>query len=236
MLHVDPVKRLTIADIMNHPFFLPELPRYLSPLPPPPGPVIGMLTSLVAPQKQLDFEVIDGLGRMDESIVNELAERLEGVDREEVWEALRREDGPQGNAVKVAYLLLRDKRRKGRDRESGAHLCTLGLSDSDRRPGTRGTAGCFGWMRVRLPPSRGPPCARGRTGHRAVEVKKPTLGARLRRPAQRLARCTLPPARTSLKLHKAVWTSSAQRFGGEKHRRGVQGGGSAEAQTLRKDT
>lgn len=118
MLHVDPVKRLTIADIMVHPWFTPDLPRYLTPLPPPPGPVLGTLSSLVAPPKQLDFEVIDGLGRMEEDVVQELSERLQGVSIDEVWEALRREDGPQGNAVKVAYLLLRDKRRKGKDRKS----------------------------------------------------------------------------------------------------------------------
>ncbi|EJC98651.1 Pkinase-domain-containing protein [Fomitiporia mediterranea MF3/22] len=115
MLHVDPVKRLTISDIMAHPWFTPDLPRYLTPLPPPPGPVLGTLSSLVAPPKQLDFEIIEGLGRMEEDIVEELAARMEGVSVDEVWEALRREDGPQGNAVKVAYLLLRDKRRKGRD-------------------------------------------------------------------------------------------------------------------------
>ncbi|KAH8111878.1 Pkinase-domain-containing protein [Phellopilus nigrolimitatus] len=115
MLHVDPVKRMTISDIMAHPWFLPDLPRYLTPLPPPPGPVLGTLSSLVAPPKQLDFEVIEGLGRMEEDVVEELAQRMEDVSVDEVWEALRREDGPQGNAVKVAYLLLRDKRRKGRD-------------------------------------------------------------------------------------------------------------------------
>ncbi|KAL5533586.1 hypothetical protein ACEPAG_46 [Sanghuangporus baumii] len=115
MLHVDPVKRLTISEIMVHPWFTPDLPRYLTPLPPPPGPVLGTLSSLVAPPNQLDFEIIEGLGRMEEDVVEELAERLEGVTVDEVWEALRREDGPQGNAVKVAYLLLRDKRRKGRD-------------------------------------------------------------------------------------------------------------------------
>jgi carbon catabolite-derepressing protein kinase len=38
-----------------------------------------------------------------------------GVDKEEIWECLRTDDGPQGNAVKVAYTLLWDKRRLGRD-------------------------------------------------------------------------------------------------------------------------
>ena len=53
-----------------------------------------------------------------EDVVDELAARMEGVDKEDVWESLRRDDGPQGNAVKVAYMLLRDKRRLGRDRKS----------------------------------------------------------------------------------------------------------------------
>jgi carbon catabolite-derepressing protein kinase len=115
MLAVDPVKRITIPEISQHPFFTTDLPRYLTPLPPPPGPVLGTLSSLVIAPKVLDFEIIDGLGRIEEDIVDELTTRMDGVDREDVWECLRRDDGVQGNAVKVAYMLLRDKRRLGRD-------------------------------------------------------------------------------------------------------------------------
>lgn len=115
MLVVDPIKRITVPDIVQHPFFKTELPRYLSPLPPPPGPVLGTLSSLVTAPKQLDFELIEGLGRVEEDVVEELANKMIGVDKEEIWECLRRDDGPQGNAVKVAYMLLRDKRRLGRD-------------------------------------------------------------------------------------------------------------------------
>lgn len=50
--------------------------------------------------------------------MDELATKMDGVDRDDVWECLRRDDGVQGNAVKVAYMLLRDKRRLGRDCES----------------------------------------------------------------------------------------------------------------------
>ena len=75
MLHVDPVKRLTISEIMVHPWFTPNLPRYLSPLPTP-GPVLGTLSSLVQPVKQLDFEIIEGLGRIDEDVVDELGPAL----------------------------------------------------------------------------------------------------------------------------------------------------------------
>ncbi|OJA08861.1 hypothetical protein AZE42_01751 [Rhizopogon vesiculosus] len=115
MLAIDPVKRITIPEIALHPFFTADLPRYLTPLPPPPGPVIGHLSSLVTAPKVLDFEIIDGLGRIEEDVVDELAKRMEDVDKEDIWECLRRDDGVQGNAVKVAYMLLRDKRRAGRD-------------------------------------------------------------------------------------------------------------------------
>ncbi|KAG2022382.1 CAMK/CAMK1 protein kinase [Coprinopsis cinerea AmutBmut pab1-1] len=115
MLVVDPVKRATTTDIMNHPFFKVDLPRYLTPLPPPPGPVLGMLTTLVAPPKQLDYEIIDGLGRIEEDVVEQLAARMIGVSKDDIWECLRRDDGAQGNAVKVAYMLLRDKNRLGKD-------------------------------------------------------------------------------------------------------------------------
>ena len=115
MLVVDPVKRITIPDITQHPFFTTDLPRYLTPLPPPPGPVLGTLSSLVTAPKILDFEIIEGLGRIEEDIVDDLANVMIGVEKEDIWECLRRDDGVQGNAVKVAYLLLRDKRRLGKD-------------------------------------------------------------------------------------------------------------------------
>jgi carbon catabolite-derepressing protein kinase len=115
MLAIDPVKRITVPEILQHSFFTTELPRYLTPLPPPPGPVLGTLSALVHPPN-LDFEIIEGLGRIEEDIIDDLAARMDGVDKEDIWECLRRDDGPQGNAVKVAYMLLRDKRRLGRDR------------------------------------------------------------------------------------------------------------------------
>lgn len=115
MLVVDPVKRITIPEITQHPFFTTDLPRYLTPLPPPPGPVLGTLSSLVTAPKVLDFEIIEGLGRIEEDVVGDLANIMVGVEKDDIWECLRRDDGVQGNAVKVAYLLLRDKRRLGKD-------------------------------------------------------------------------------------------------------------------------
>ncbi|KAH9926471.1 kinase-like domain-containing protein [Fomitopsis serialis] len=105
MLAVDPVKRITVPEILQHPFYKTELPRYLQPLPPKPA-VLPTLASLVTPPvKALDFEIIDGLGRVEEDVVDELTARMEGVDKEDVWESLRRDDGPQGNAVKPRNLL-----------------------------------------------------------------------------------------------------------------------------------
>ncbi|PBK92773.1 snf 1 [Armillaria gallica] len=116
MLAVDPVKRITVHEITQHPFFTTDLPRYLAPLPPPPGPVLGTLTSLVSsPAKPMDFEIVEGLGRIDEGIVADLAARMEGVTKNAIWECLRRDDGVQGNAVKVAYMLLKDKQQLGKD-------------------------------------------------------------------------------------------------------------------------
>jgi carbon catabolite-derepressing protein kinase len=116
MLAVDPVKRITVTEITQHAFFKTDLPRYLTPLPPRPGPMLPTLSALVAPPpKALDFELIEGLGRIEEDVVEELATRMQGVEPKDIWEALRRDDGIQGNAVRVAYLLLRDKHRLGRD-------------------------------------------------------------------------------------------------------------------------
>lgn len=143
MLAVDPVKRITVPEITQHPFFTNGLQRYLTPLPPPPGPVLPTLLTLVTAPKVLDFEIIEGLGRIEEDVVDELATRMDGVDRDDVWECLRRDDGVQGNAVKVAYMLLRDKRRLGRDREyriPAMAPISQNCSGRFRRARTRSTA------------------------------------------------------------------------------------------------
>jgi carbon catabolite-derepressing protein kinase len=72
----------------------------------------------MAPPKQLDFEIIEGLGKIEEGIVDDLASRLTDVTMEDIWSCLRRDDGVQGNSVKVAYLLLRDKMRGSKGCES----------------------------------------------------------------------------------------------------------------------
>ncbi|KAJ7292691.1 snf 1 [Mycena rebaudengoi] len=132
ILIADPTKRITVPHIMQHPFFTVNLARYLTPLPPFPGPVVGMLSSLVtAPAVPLDFEFVEGLGRIDEEIVDELNVRLVDTDKEEIMHSLRRNDGIRGNQVKVAYMLLQDKKRVGKDlaifaeQERDAELATL---------------------------------------------------------------------------------------------------------------
>lgn len=115
MLVVDPVKRITIPEILQHPFFTKDLPRYLSPLPIAPEPV--SMSVLVAPPRQLDFEFIEGLGKIEPEVVEELASKLTDVTQEDIWNCLRKDDGVQGNAVKVAYLLLRDKKRGSKGRK-----------------------------------------------------------------------------------------------------------------------
>ncbi|KAF8524335.1 snf 1 [Hysterangium stoloniferum] len=114
MLAVDPIKRITVPDIMCTTFFKTDLPRYLFPLPSP-GPVLGTLTSLVSSTKTLDYQYIENIGRIEEDIVQQLADSMIDVSVDDVWEALRADEGPRGNAVKVAYMLLRDKRRSGPD-------------------------------------------------------------------------------------------------------------------------
>ncbi|KAF9067960.1 Pkinase-domain-containing protein [Rhodocollybia butyracea] len=116
MLAVDPVKRITVPEIIQHPFFQKDLPSYLSPLPPKPYPVLGTLASLVSPPiHPLDFEIIPEFGRVEEDVVDELAKKIAGVTKEDIKACLRREDGINGNVVKVAYMLLKDKCRQGKD-------------------------------------------------------------------------------------------------------------------------
>ncbi|KIJ54296.1 hypothetical protein M422DRAFT_221842 [Sphaerobolus stellatus SS14] len=113
MLTVDPVKRITIPEIMESSFYLTDLPKYLSPA--PTGfPVIGSLSALVRSRLPLGYECIKGIGRLEEDLVQELADSMEGVSYDDILEALRIDEGYKGNAVKVAYMLLRDKRYNGK--------------------------------------------------------------------------------------------------------------------------
>lgn len=111
MLAVDPVKRITVPDILAHPWTHGGLPTYLAHAvaASAPDPVIGTLSSLVIPDKT----VILGIGKIDMPTVNELANAMH-VPRDEVLDALQREGE---NAVKVAYVICKDSRRQGRERK-----------------------------------------------------------------------------------------------------------------------
>ncbi|WWD08124.1 hypothetical protein V865_006235 [Kwoniella europaea PYCC6329] len=121
MLEVDPLKRATIAEIRQMPFFQENLPRYLEPLPEmdryPALPMDDMTTLLLINEGQADPKKVaetkgmvftEDLGIIDPDIVEELLEKISTYTEPMVWDALQREGD---NQVKVAYQLVRDHRR-----------------------------------------------------------------------------------------------------------------------------
>ncbi|KAG9033336.1 Protein kinase [Tulasnella sp. UAMH 9824] len=111
MLAVDPVKRLTVPEILSLPWFNVDLPAYLRAQPQQhTGPLLGTLSSLISPQPQTDKEV-KGLGKINQLVVDELAGSL-GLPREEIEAAIVKDND---NAVKIAYMLCNDRRRTVRE-------------------------------------------------------------------------------------------------------------------------
>ncbi|CAD6937009.1 unnamed protein product [Tilletia caries] len=120
MLVVDPVKRITIAEIRNLPWFQVNLPAYLRPLPPTPaaesvGFDFGMTPATGAgkenedtPTESSDPAYVPDLGTVESEIVDELAEKMLGFSKADI-EALLEQKGE--NSVKVAYQLVRDHKR-----------------------------------------------------------------------------------------------------------------------------
>ncbi|KAF9510217.1 hypothetical protein BS47DRAFT_1384050 [Hydnum rufescens UP504] len=100
MLVVDPLKRITVPEILAHPWTHRGLPKYLT----------RAITALATPSLGNE-KVVDGLGKVDQAIVVELADAI-GVHADEVMSALNL-DGE--NAVKVAYVICKDRRRSGRE-------------------------------------------------------------------------------------------------------------------------
>ncbi|CAB4401086.1 uncharacterized protein OCT59_001926 [Rhizophagus irregularis] len=86
MLIVDPMKRITIQDIRQNPWFNIELPDYLKPLP----------ESEEAP-----------FAEIDSNIVTELQKKM-GFSRNTIYQALQE---PENNQIKVAYQLVVDNKR-----------------------------------------------------------------------------------------------------------------------------
>lgn len=86
MLLVDPLKRITIPEIRQHPWFMLHLPRYLA-VPPP---------DTAAQAAKIDTESLEQVVKM-------------GFDRNAVVDALRRQIR---NKATVAYYLILDNRRQ----------------------------------------------------------------------------------------------------------------------------
>ena len=121
MLVVDPVKRITIAEIRQLPWFQKDLPTYLEPLPATPAAEPDGFDFNV-PQEQGAEEhqdrpdghrarkglVTADLGVVEESIVDELAGKLVTFTKEDIRSQLC---ASGDNQVKVAYQLLRDHQR-----------------------------------------------------------------------------------------------------------------------------
>ncbi|EIW68573.1 hypothetical protein TREMEDRAFT_31675 [Tremella mesenterica DSM 1558] len=121
MLNVDPVKRATIAEIREMPFFQQDLPRYLQPLPEieryPTLPMDDLNTLLMMSEGRADPKKIaeqkglvwtKDLGIVDPEIVSELLSKITTYTEEMVWADLQKEGD---NQVKVAYQLVRDHKR-----------------------------------------------------------------------------------------------------------------------------
>lgn len=129
MLVVDPVKRITIAEIQQLPWFQTNLPAYLQTIPTTPsvekknfqlGKAPEMDDTLNNDEASLDraqeepapqHESINPalysqeLGAIDPLFVDELMGKVQGFSRHDVLELLR---APNTNQMKVAYSLVRD--------------------------------------------------------------------------------------------------------------------------------
>ncbi|PWN31029.1 Pkinase-domain-containing protein [Jaminaea rosea] len=140
MLIVDPVKRITINEIRQLPWFQQDLPRYLQPLPSTPTGLMEGESSQefdfgggVQPQAPTDGEgqsahSVDDraspsgprtifspdLGYLQRSIVEELQSKMVTFTAEEILDLLQQ---PGDNQLKVAYQLVRDHRRMVRTSE-----------------------------------------------------------------------------------------------------------------------
>mmetsp|Transcript_16549 Transcript_16549/g.38199 ORF Transcript_16549/g.38199 Transcript_16549/m.38199 type:complete len:404 (+) Transcript_16549:107-1318(+) len=143
MLVVDPLQRITIAEIRQHPWFKVELPMYIS---------------MPADQISSEFD------RIDEEVLDEVVLKI-GFDRDEVTEALRLRER---NQMTVAYYLVLDhKRQKILSQqtldEQQAAAAAAGLPSAARK---RAAAAAVAVARARVASHRGVPQPRppGRRG------------------------------------------------------------------------
>lgn len=96
MLLVDPLKRITIPEIRQHPWFALHLPRYLAALPP----------VTVAQTQKIDGEILEEVANL-------------GFDREMTIESIK---SRMHNKATVTYYLLMDNRRHVANGYLGAEL------------------------------------------------------------------------------------------------------------------
>ncbi|CAO1621483.1 unnamed protein product [Parajaminaea phylloscopi] len=131
MLVVDPVKRITITEIRQLPWFQADLPRYLQPLPNTPALLENESS------KEFDFAATShragasvqeetahdasqtiyspDLGLLSRSIVEELQSKMVTFSADEILDLLQQ---PGDNQLKVAYQLVRDHQRMVRSSEA----------------------------------------------------------------------------------------------------------------------
>ncbi|KAJ1952908.1 Protein kinase, partial [Dipsacomyces acuminosporus] len=86
LLQVDPLKRMTLAQVRQQPWFTVDLPEYLKPLP--------------------ESTDIESLAKLDESIINELEQQMELTRKTLITQLRLRGTNP----AKVAYQLTLDNR------------------------------------------------------------------------------------------------------------------------------
>ncbi|ORX74964.1 Pkinase-domain-containing protein, partial [Linderina pennispora] len=100
LLQVDPLKRMSLSQVRQQPWFITDLPEYLKPLP--------------------ESTDIESLARLDESILGELEKQLE-MTRTSLVKQLRQRGT---NPAKVAYQLTLDNRHM---LEQSRHSNTQGI-------------------------------------------------------------------------------------------------------------
>ncbi|CAE7055606.1 unnamed protein product [Rhizoctonia solani] len=114
---VNPIKRLTMPEIMQHPWFLAGLPKYLRTTPQTSNLTkpVESLSYILAPRKEA--RMVPESSWPVAELVDELAGAI-GGSKQEVLESLSAEGD---NAIKVAYNIAKDKRRKTLDWSERMH-------------------------------------------------------------------------------------------------------------------
>ncbi|KAK0553381.1 Protein kinase [Tilletia horrida] len=172
MLVVDPVKRITIAEIRSLPWFQINLPAYLRPLPPTPaaesaGFDFGMTpTGENGPDTAAegtdrgsspDDQIAPGIGALEGEIINELQDKMLGYSLKDIQRMLMQ---PGENMVKVAYQLVRDHKRMIQTSHLEERKEMAGFLAEDPpawNEGLDGRALRSTSVKRRLPPGRGTP-------------------------------------------------------------------------------